>query len=107
MEGAASQVQQFVENCREDAEETCQQKEPLLPTTLPDYPWQMVPTDLCELAGDHYLIAVDYFSRYPEVYKLSTTWNAIISLKSIFAHHRVHKVIPVQPSYQQSKVSTK
>ena len=67
--GAASQVQQFVKNCRECAEETCQWREPLLPTPLPDYLWQMVATYLFELKGDHYLLAVDYFSQYPEVYK--------------------------------------
>ena len=93
--GAASQIQQFVENCREYAEETHQRREPLLPTPLPDYPWQMVATDLFELKGDHHLLAVDYFSRYPEVYKLlSTMSNAIIAvLKSIFARHRILEIL--------------
>ena len=62
---------------------------------LPDYPWQMVATDLFELKGDLYLLAVDYFSRYPEVYKLSSiTSNAIIAvLKSIFARHRIPEIL--------------
>ena len=60
--GAASQVQQFVKKCRECAKETHQWREPLLPTPLSDYPWQMVAIDLFELKGDHCLLAVDYFS---------------------------------------------
>ena len=66
-----------------------------LTNTTARLPWQMVATDLLELKGDHYLLAVDYFSRYPEVYKLSsTTSNAIIAvLKSIFAHHRIPEIL--------------
>ena len=90
-----SRVQQFVENCRDCAKGTRQRKEPLLPTPLPNYPWQIVATDLFELKGDNYLLVVDYFSRYPEVYKLSsTTSNAIISvLKSIFVRHGIPEVL--------------
>jgi len=93
--GVTSQVQQFVENCRECAQEARLRKEPLIPTPLPDYPWQMVAADLFELKGAQYLMVVYYFSCYPEVYKLtSTTSNAIIKpLKSIFAQHGVAEVL--------------
>ena len=55
----------------------------------------MVATDLFELKGNHYLLAVDYFSRYPKVYKLSSTKsNAILAvLKSIFAHHGIPEIL--------------
>ena len=55
----------------------------------------MLGTDLFELKGDRYLLAVDYFSQYPEVYKLSSTMsNAIIAvLKSIFAHHGIPEIL--------------
>jgi transposase InsO family protein len=44
---------------------------------------------LFELKGANYLIAVDYFSRYPEVIKLTTTTSQSIvtALKSIFSRH--------------------
>ncbi len=45
-------------------------KEPLIPSTLPNYPWEKVGSDRFVLDGKTYLIAVDYFSRYPEVVKL-------------------------------------
>ena len=62
----------------------------------------MVATDLFELKGDHYLLAVDYFSQYSEVYKLSsevyelssTMSNAIIAvLKSIFTHYGIAEIL--------------
>ena len=87
--GVTSQIQQFVEDCRECAKQAKPRKEPLLPTPLPDYPWQVVETDLCELKGVQYLVVVDYFSRYPEICQLkSTTSSVIISLlKAMFARH--------------------
>ena len=50
-------------------------KEPLLTTPLPDYPWQMVGSDLFELAGEHFLLVVDYFS---EIAKLASTILAAV-----------------------------
>ena len=42
-------------------------REPLIPTLLPNYPWQSVAVDLFVLNGVNYVVIVDYFSRYPEV----------------------------------------
>ena len=52
-------------------------------------------TDLFQLDGSTYLLAVDYFSRYPEVIKLtSTTSKAVISgLKAVFPHQGVRLVL--------------
>ena len=68
-----AEVKQYVENCRECAKECKPKREPLISTPLPDYPWQMVGTDLFELKGQQYLVVVDYYSRYPECIKLSRT----------------------------------
>ena len=45
--------------------------------------------DLFQLKGADYLVQVDYFSRYPEVHKLTTTTSQSIinSLKIVFACH--------------------
>ena len=51
--GVTSQVKQFVENCRECARVARPRREPLLPTPLPDYPWQVVASDLFKLKGEH------------------------------------------------------
>ena len=75
--------------------EARQRKEPLKSTILPDYSWQVVGTDLFELNGIHYFITVDYFSRYPEVIKMShTTSLAVISaLKAVFSRHGLPEIV--------------
>ena len=43
----------------------------MIPSTLPQRPWEKIGTDLFELKGKSYLLLVDYFSRYIEVVKLT------------------------------------
>ena len=64
-------------------------------TLLPDYPWQVVATDLFELNGDKYLLVVDYFSRFPEVIKLSSTTSAVViaAFKSLFSRFGISEVV--------------
>jgi len=64
-------------------------------TSLPDYPWQRIATDLFELRGVHYLLIVDYFSCYPEVLRLTTTTSAavITAMKAVFARHGIPEVV--------------
>ena len=82
-------------NCEVCAKETKPGKESLISTQLPKYPWQVVGTDLLELNKNNYLLAVDYFTRYPKVVKVtSTTSVSIISvLKSIFARHGIPEIV--------------
>ena len=66
-------------------------KEPILSSELPDYPWQKVGSDLFELKGVHYLLVVDYFSRFVEISKMSSTTSASIisALRSIFSRYGI------------------
>ena len=93
--GVFQDIRQAVEQCKECAKEVPKRKEPLIVTPLPDYPWQMVGVDLFELNKDHYLLLVNYYSRYPEVIKLSTTTSAAVVnvMKSIFARHGIPEVV--------------
>ena len=45
---------------------------------LPDYPFQIIGTDLFELKGHQYLLIVDYFSHCPELAKLTTTTSSVV-----------------------------
>ena len=63
--GISKQLTETVAKCPECARDVPFQKEPLLPTQLPEYPWQVIGSDLFVLKGDMYLLAVDYYSRYP------------------------------------------
>ncbi|XP_014667284.1 PREDICTED: uncharacterized protein K02A2.6-like [Priapulus caudatus] len=61
-------------------------KEPLTCHKVPEYPWQVVASDLFTWEGSDYLVVVDYYSRFFEVEKLtSTTSSCVINrLKRIF-----------------------
>ena len=72
-----------------------QQPEPLLPTPFPDRPWQKVGTDIFEWEKSSYLIVVDYYSRYIEVARLSSTTSKSVvqHLQSIFSRHGIPEII--------------
>ena len=88
--GMSKQIEDVVSNCT-----TCQQlrlshpKEPMIPHEIPQYPWQIVASDLFEWNGGSYVLVVDYYSRYWEIAVLhSTTSTAVINkLRQIFARH--------------------
>ena len=93
--GMSKQVIQYVQQCSVCCHENRPSKQPLLCTPLPDYPWQVVGTDLFELKGMQYLLVIDYFSRYPEVIKMSSTTSksTIAALKSVFSRHGIPEVV--------------
>ena len=59
--GMSSQIEDLVTNCS-----TCQelrqsnQKEPMIPHEIPQYPWQAVATDLFTWNNNNYLVIIDY-----------------------------------------------
>ena len=68
-----------------------QQRETLMPYSVPDYPWQKVGADIFTLYGKHYLLVVDYYSKFPELCHLEskTASQVIVKLKSIFARRGI------------------
>ena len=60
----SQQIAQTMQQCAECAPPN---KELLMISQLPEYPWQLVGTNLFEIDGTHYVLTVDYFCRYPEV----------------------------------------
>ena len=93
--GISRQIDNWVSQCNVCAEHSQPNREPLLPTPLPAYPWQMVGADFLELHNVNYLLVVDYFSRYPEVTMLTTTTSfaVIKAMKSIFSRHGIPDVV--------------
>ena len=67
----------------------------MIPAVLPECPWQKLGSDLFELQGKHYLLLVDYFSRYVEIIKLTTTTSsAVISgMKSVFSRYGIPELL--------------
>ena len=91
----AKHLKEVVTRCPDCAKDTSLKKEPLMPTPLPEYPWQMISSDLFVLNGTTYLLVVDYYSRYPEVTKLSSTLSSsvIAVLKTLFARYGIPEIL--------------
>jgi hypothetical protein len=84
-------IAQHVASCRTCLHWAKDRAEPLQSSPLPELPWQKVATDLFELDGKHYVVVVDYYSRYVELVQLrqQTADDVINALKAIFARHGV------------------
>jgi len=70
-------------------------KEPLIPHSVPDLPWQKVAIDLFELGNKDYMLVTDYFSKYPELVSLpSISAESVVSgLKPIFSRHGIPSTV--------------
>ena len=88
-------IEKYIKNCRICCQFQRPQIEPLCPSELQNTPWQKVGTDLFEWKSNNYLLVVDYYSRYIETVKLSSTTSlgVINHLKSIFARHGIPEII--------------
>ena len=79
----------YVKQCPHCEQYIPQAKEPLITTPLPSHPWERIGIDLFKLNKATYIIVIDYFSRYPEVVKLTSTTSksVIAALKSMCSCH--------------------
>ena len=106
--GLTNDIRHMILHCPECLKKSTPPSEPMIPSKLPDYPWQKVASDLFELKGVTYLLVVDYFSRFPEVARVSTTssTSVIPALKSIFARHGIPEVLISDngPPYNSSEM---
>ena len=102
--GVTKQMTEMIQQCPVCAKEATPRKEPLMITPLPDYPWQVIGTDLFELKGVTYLLVVDYFSRYREITKLTPTTSLAVfnALKSIFARHGIPEITMVPNMHRKT-----
>ena len=67
------------------------QKEPLIPHSVPALRWQQVALDIMTHKGKYYLVAIDYLSKFHEIALLErkTAACVIMHLKSMFARHGI------------------
>ena len=66
-------------------------KEPMIPHPAPERPWQKLTADVMTFRKKDYVLTVDYYSKYVELYHLQdkTAQFIIVGLKSIFARHGI------------------
>lgn len=87
--GIVSDVKNLVSSCKHsNIHRPSQNREPSITIPLPDLLWQKLASNLCEHKGHHYLIMIDYFSRWLESLDLQKTKSdtVIQKLKSVFTH---------------------
>ena len=72
-----------------------QARESMLPSSLPDRPFQKVGVDLCEFKGLQYLVIVDYYSRYIDLAHLPniTSLTVVNKMKHSFTHHGLPETV--------------
>ena len=82
-------INNHVESCP-DCQEIAPSKpnEPLIPTPVPDYPFQNVASDLFEINGEHYFVYVDRLTGFVELahYLSSVVSSTIINTFREFFH---------------------
>ena len=93
--GISRDIEAVNSSCPTCSRENHPRKEPMIPTPLPDYPWQKIGTDLFHYKGNTYLVLIDYFSRYPEVHKLqsTTSYSIINAMKTVFARFGIPELL--------------
>lgn len=106
--GISSDIKQKVEQCRKCAEFRPDRPEPLLSSKFPSRPWEIIAMDLFKLKDSWYFLVADYYSRYPELYKIrNMTTNVIIRcLLDCFARHGIPSVVRSDNGPQFDPVKT-
>ena len=102
--GLSAQLEKMVRNCEECCKYQSQRAEPLMPSVLPELPFQKVGTDLFEWKKRVYLLLVDYYSRYIEIALLNsqTAAEVIAHMKSIFVRHGIPELVVSENGPQYS-----
>lgn len=70
-------------------------KEEPIPHEIFDLPWYKVGMDMYEFENHHYILIVDYYSKYIEIAlcKNTSSSEVITKVKSIFARHGIPSVV--------------
>ena len=90
--GMSAQIEEKVKSCTICHDyAAAQQKEPLIPSAIPDLPWARAASDILTFEGEQYLVLVDYYSKYIECTKLKdmTSQETIEALKEHFGRHGI------------------
>ena len=66
-------IQKLIQHCPFCAKNAPVHYEPLIPSSLPEYPWQKVGSDSFLWKNETYIIVVDYYSQFPEILRLPST----------------------------------
>lgn len=106
--GMISQIEDMILRCSTCIDQRPQNsKETLITHDIPGKPWIKLGSDMFQYNGEHYLIVVDYCSKFFEIAKLNEIGSSevIMHMKSIFARHGIPREIITDngPQYSSAK----
>ena len=90
--GLNKDVEDYVAKCEVSNSQPVEQgKEPMICHEIPSRPWEKIAVDLFKLNGTEYMVAVDYYSGFFEVDRLTTkiAEEVIKKLKAHLARHGI------------------
>lgn len=94
--GMGAEIEECVQRCEPcQRHRAAQPREPLAPHPVPRLPWEVLAADLFELDKLHYLLVVDYYSKYVEVVYLPNLRSdtVIAKMKGMFSRFGIPKKI--------------
>ena len=107
--GLSRQIEELVKECPTCIKIRRNHAEPMIPSRIPERPWQKVVTDLFDWKGQEFVLVVDYFSRYCEfgVLRNSKSQEVIDHLKAVFARHGIPETVVSDngPQYSSAEFS--
>jgi hypothetical protein len=90
--GMSSQIEDKVSKCLICATtQNRNPKEPMICVDLPDRPWAKIASDIFVLDHSHYLLTVDYYSKWIEIVKMTelSSKYVVSAMKSQFAKYGI------------------
>ena len=102
-------IEHLIDQCKACQEyQNSQQSEPLKQHNIPQRPWSVLGTDLFEIKGQHFLIVVDYYSKFPIVKQIDKNRSSVQIIKlmrNIFSEFGIpEKVVSDNgPQYSSSE----
>ena len=90
------QIEEMVKTCSTCLHNQKQHpREPMMPSDVPHYPFQMVGSDLFHWNDQDFVLVVDYYSRYWEIEKLHKTDAATVikKIKNVFSRMGIPEVL--------------
>ena len=76
----SSEIEETCKDCRICRQLSPQEDLPLSPVEQPEGPWIQIGIDIYSFEFDHFLTTQDYYSKWPQVRKLTeTTTRAVIA----------------------------
>ena len=101
----STEVEKYIQHCPECLKMTPSAVQPLIQTPLPSCPWE-IGADLFQLDKGVYLVVADYFSRFVEVLKLTSTTSTAI-VKCFKAVHGIPTVLMTDNGPQFDSIEMK